>query len=205
MHVILACLIFLSVILISVPAPALAGQGEATPETTQVLEEEVKLSGRPQLYFLLDLVEKTLLIKGRGIELRRLQVLDWHASDREALASVFILQSRPVISRPKTLPGRDPTLDPIELRHMPVSYDLPFDRGLVVLIVPSPSERPWLWCRTLLRDWWIRNKAYLTITPASPSTPKPVVLRLTVSQETAQSLAWSVLDGMPLLIRRPDR
>lgn len=183
---------------------ALAGELEAAREATRVLEEELKLAARPQLYLVLDLSAHTLVIKGRGIELHRLAVAGWRAADQAKLVKVFVLRARPAISRPKALPGQDPTLDPIELRHMPVHYDLPFDPDLTVMVSPPPSERPWLWLRAVLRDWWQRSRAWRGSAPVPGAPPAGASLHLMLSQEAAQSLAWSLTDGMPLVIRRSD-
>lgn len=201
----LSRLLPLALVLAALPVQSLAGQVEGVREATRVLEEEVKLSARPQLYLVLDLSERVIVIKGRGIELYRLQVVDWRASDERPLDKAFTLRARPTISRPRVVPGQDPTLDPIELRHMPVDYDLLFDPGLTVMVTPPPSERPWLWLKTVLRGWWERSRAWRGATSSTNSRPGPAYLRLVLSQEAAQSLAWSVTDGMPLVIRRADK
>lgn len=195
----------LALVLASLPVLSLAGQVEGAREATRVLEEELKLSARPQLYLVLDLTERVIVIKGRGIGLYRLQVADWHASDERPLDKTFTLRARPTIIRPRVVPGRDPTLDPIDLRHMPVDYDLLFDPGLTVMVTPPPSERPWLWLKTLLRGWWERSRAWGGAPSSTESRPGAVYVRLVLSQEAAQSLAWSVTDGMPLIIRRADK
>jgi hypothetical protein len=182
---------------------ALAGEAEALREATRVLEEEVKLAARPQLYLVLDLPERVIMIKGRGVELHRLPVLGWRASDEEQLGQVFTLHTRPPVSRPKAVPGRDPSLDPIELRHMPVDYDLLFEPDLLVIVTPPPSERPWIWAKSLLRGWWLRGRALGGAGSSTDPAAASFLLRLTLSQDTAQSLAWSVTDGMPMVIKRP--
>ena len=96
-------------------------------------------------------------------------------------------------------------LDPIELRHMPVDYDLLFDPGLTVMVTPPPSERPWLWLKTVMRGWWVRSRGWRGTTSSTESRPGASYLRLVLSQEAAQSLAWTVTDGMPLVIRRADK
>jgi len=192
-------------VLTSLPVLSLAGQVEGAREATRVLEEEVKLSARPQLYLVLDLAERVIVIKGRGIQLHRLQVADWRASDERLLDKAFTLRARPPIIRPKVVPGRDPTLDPIELRHMPVDYDLLFDPGLTVMVTPPPSERPWLWLKTVLRGWWDGSRARRGVPSSTEPQAGAAYLRLVLSQEVAQSLAWSVTDGMPLVIRRADK
>jgi hypothetical protein len=179
--------------------PCLAGEVESVQEAARVLEEEIKLAARPNLYLVLDLGEGMLFLKGRGLELYRFPLLDWHTPDETQLGRLFTLRARPPVSRPKAVPGRDP----VELRHMPVQYDLLFDPPLLVLVAPSASERPWLWARNLLREWRARGLGFGGAKTLADPEASPTLLRLTLSQETAQSLAWSLTDGMALLIKRP--
>jgi len=171
--------------------PASAEELEAVREATRVLEEEVRLSTRPQLYLLLKLEDRKLILKGRGVELRQLPIEEWSVSNEHELGRVFALRSRPPVPRPKTKPGKDPTLEPIEVQHMPPSFELIFDPNLAILVGPSWREQPWLWVRTTVEDWYQRVRH-----------PETIHLRLVVAPETAQFLAWSVLEGMPLLIKR---
>ena len=180
-------------LLIATLFSAMAGDLDGVRETTRVLEEEVRLSARPQLYLLLDLPARTLILKSHAMELLRLPIEDLSVSDERGLGRQFILRSRPEVPRQKAVPGQDPTLEVIELRHMPIRFDLLFDPNLSVLVTPSWRERPVLWIGTLLLDWY-RQRRY----------PNTIHLRLVLAPETAQSLAWSVLDGMPLLIKRAE-
>jgi hypothetical protein len=180
-------------LLVATLVPAMAGDLDVVREATRVLEEEVRLSARPQLYLLLDLPARALILKSHAMELLRLPIEELSVSDERGLGRQFILRSRPDVPRQKAVPGRDPTLEPIELRHMPMKFDLLFDPNLSVLVTPSWRERPGLWIGTLLLDWY-RQRRY----------PNMIHLRLVLAPETAQSLAWSVLDGMPLLIKRAE-
>jgi hypothetical protein len=83
---------------------------------------------------------------------------------------------------------------------MPGEYDLVFDPPLAIFVGPPLREQPWLWGRSRWREWRTRLASWLGLVPAQDRSAP--LLRLTLSAEAARSLAWSVTDGMPLLIGR---
>lgn len=173
---------------------------ELARQANRALEEEIKLAGSARIYLLLDLSAASLQIKSRGIELHRLRVLGWDrpGAGPEPLQGVFRLVTRPPVERPKVVPepGKDPETEPINLADMPAEYLLDFEPLLGVAVGPPASEQPWLWARGRLRGAWLRLKSW---TAAGRQAPVQT-LRLTLSTEEARSLAWSVTDGMSLLI-----
>jgi len=175
---------------------------EGLREASRVLEEEIKLAAHPQIYLLLNLPDRSIAIKGRGIELRRLPIRAWQAMEERAMVGVFRLRTRPQGARPKAAPLDDPAQDPIELKDMPAAYELLFDPTLAVTVAPPFQERPWLWALGLVRDSWTKIVSWIRSTAAPDENANSPCIRLTLSVEAAQSLAWSVTDGMPLLIRR---
>ncbi|HKN87778.1 MAG TPA: hypothetical protein VJV04_13030, partial [Nitrospiraceae bacterium] len=99
-------------------------------ETNRLLEEELTLAGRPQIYMVLDLAAHIMLIKSRGIELHRLPITAWRQVREGSLNGVFRLRARPSVSRPKAAASSENTPPAaIELQHMPDRYDLAFDPG----------------------------------------------------------------------------
>jgi hypothetical protein len=166
-----------------------AADVDSLQEANRILEEEIKLASGPQVYILLNLPERTIQIKSRGIELHRLEILAWHVSGTGSLAGVHRLRARPEVSRPRTAP--DSSLDPIGLEDMPGEYALEFESGLLLTVAPPAREQPWLWMRNRLRVWWI----HVVSSPGS-------IVHVTLPQDAARSLAWSVTDGMPFLISR---
>lgn len=188
------------------PASQPAGNDERSlvREANRVLEEEIKLAALPQIYLLLDLSARSLQIKGRGIELHRIAVLSWDAAgNKENWGGAYRLRGRPIVERPKVQPAPDKDqnteqAEPINLSDMPAEYLLQFDPGLLVNVGPPAGEHPWLWAKNRLREGWRRLSVW---TGRNGDTQLPNrVLRLTLSQDQARSLAWSVTDGMPLLI-----
>ena len=188
-------------------APTSQGSGQAGDpavlrEANRVLEEEFKLAARPQIYLLLDLPDRVIAIKGRGIDLHRLPITAWQTVEERAMAGVFRLRARPQVVRPKAASPDDPAQNPIELKDMPAAYELLFDPTLTVTVAPPVQERPWLCVKSLMRNTWTSVVSWVRSAAAIDEKATSPCLRLTLSIEAAQSLAWSVTDGMPLLIRR---
>jgi hypothetical protein len=172
-------------------------------EANRLLEEELKLAARPQIYMVLNLATQVILIKSRGIELHRLPVAEWRQVGEGSLTGVFRLRGRPSVNRPKAAPAdnTNTTVTAIELQHMPDRYDLIFDPGLIISVGQSAGERPWPWVRGMVEEWWGRLAGMLGMTVHADGATA-VRIHLTVAQEIAQSLAWTMTDGMPLIIGR---
>jgi hypothetical protein len=169
-------------------------------EANRLLEEEIKLVGHPQVYVLVDLADAVILIKGRGIELSRLPIASWRLSRPGTLTGVFRLHARPLVARPKAVLPAEDTTPVIEVDDMPQYYDLLFHPPLTISVVPGPGQ-PWLWAQHLIREWWWRFK--LTVGRSFFDSPPGAHLHLTLPQDAAQAFAWSLTDGMAVLIRRP--
>ncbi len=173
-------------------------------EATRVLEEELKLAARPQTYLLIDLGGSTIHIKSRGIDLHQIPITAWSAGSRENLKGIHRLVARPSVVRRKIEPGASVEQEPISLADMPADYVLSFSPSLSVTVVPSVASDSLLQSAVLLgkvgwrnvKDWTSR---FLTDRSSEPTS----YLRLTLSVDHAQSLAWSLVDGMAVVIRRP--
>lgn len=176
-----------------------ATEAQRLGEANRVLEEELKLAGRQQIYLFLDLPDRLLLLKSRGLELHRVAILHAESVTDRALARTFRLEARPSVSRPKAAAGEDPSEPVIELDDMPAEYALHFDPNLLVLVSPPAHEQPWLWMRSRLREW---GNMFVTWFKSifSRHAVTPVRIRITMNKEEARSLAWSVVEGMPLLV-----
>jgi hypothetical protein len=173
-------------------------------EATRVLEEELKLAARPQTYLLLDLVENTIHIKGRGIGLHQIPIIAWSAGSQEELKGIHRLVTRPPVIRRKIAPGAGVEQEPISLADMPADYVLSFTPQLSVTVAPSvTSDHVLQGVGFLGKSWWRKMKSWgsgLFTEKSSTSDPQ---LELTISVDDARSVAWSLVDGMALVIRRP--
>ena len=172
-------------------------------EAARVLEEELKLAARPQTYVLIDLAEKTIHIKGRGVELHHMSIGQWTVKSRETLTGVHRLVARPSVVRRKIEPGKGTEQDPISLADMPADYDLSFASGLTIVVASSAAKDSLVQGIAFIgKAWWRRIKNWASAIGQDSSMP-PAHLELTVSVDHAQSLAWALVDGMAIIIRRP--
>ncbi|MBS0154528.1 MAG: hypothetical protein JSS38_08050 [Nitrospira sp.] len=172
-------------------------------EATRVLEEELKLAARPQTYLLIDLGASTIHIKGRGIGLHQIPIETWSAGPREALEGIHRLVARPPVVRRKIEPGAATEQEPISVADMPTDYLLFFTPSLSVTVVPSVASDSLFQSAVLLgKVGWhnVKNRVarFFGGQPAESSS----YLRLTLTADHAQSLAWSLVDGMAIVIRR---
>ena len=173
----------------------------ALQEATHVLREELKLATRPHTYILIDLVSHNVLMKGRGVELHRLPIKRWRASNQSDLPTLSTLRERPPITRRKIDPSAGAEQDPISLNDMPTEYQLRFSPPLTIY-VDAPRPGNWQWALWTGRTWYRRLKAWASILWTGDASHAALSLELTLDPEQAQSLAWATTDGMPLLIRR---
>jgi hypothetical protein len=172
----------------------------ALEEATRVLAEEVKLAARPHTYLLVDLVDNVVIMKARGVELQRLPLRNWSAVSREAMTGTFRLTARPSVVRRKIDPAAGAEQEPITLADMPGDYHLDFTPSLAIDVVPPPSDAPLRWSVLQVTLWGMSARSWLeSFRPGSAPCPRLV---LTLPEDRAQSLAWSLVDGMPLVIRR---
>ncbi|HEX8750157.1 MAG TPA: hypothetical protein VF732_03510 [Nitrospira sp.] len=174
----------------------------ALQEAVRFLEEEVKLAARPQTYIVIDLVDRAVLIKGRGAELHRFPIEQWSAVQLAEAHATFRLQKRPPVTRRKVEPAAGAEQLPISLDDMPTEFTLRFSPSLTVDVHPSASDNFWHWLKFKWREWWAWLKGWSLIFTTGHAPPSQPSIDLTVTSHHAQSLAWTVTEGMPFLLRR---
>lgn len=172
-------------------------------EATRVLEEELKLAARPQTYIVIDLVTQAIHIKGRGVDLHRIPIKNWSLAAGEGMTGVFRVVERPPVVRRKINPAATVEQEPISLADMPIYYELSCTPSLTLEVRPSADEHPLQWTLSTGRIWWRQLKHWSSALFAAQSGSRRPYLQLTLSTEQAQSFAWSLVDGMSLVIRRP--
>lgn len=172
-------------------------------EAARVLEEELKLAARPQTYVLIDLVTHTIQIKGRGVELHRIPIGTWSAKSLRDIKGIHRLIARPSVVRRKIDPASPTVQEPISLADMPIDYALSFTPPLTIDVTPTAGNNPLQWIMSCGKTWWRHLRTWGGSILAGESAAQGPHLQLEIAVEHAQSLAWSLVDGMPLVIRRP--
>ena len=194
------------------PASACAAEGDnllavdtndpaALQEATRILAEEIKLAARPRTYVILDLVARSIVIKARGAELHRLTIEQWSGVHLADASTTFRLQARPPVARRKIEPAAGEQ-SPVSLEDMPSEFTLTFSPSFSVAVHPSAADGFWRWLRFTAREWWSSFKDWSRRLLTGDEPAAQPVLRLTLAPHDAQSLAWTVTEGMPFLVRR---
>lgn len=172
-------------------------------EATRVLEEELKLAARPHTYVLIDLVGNTIQIKGRGVELHHMPIVQWSVGSWEKLTGIHRLVARPQVVRRRIEPGKGDEQEPISLADMPTYYDLSFSSGLTINVAPLAAKDNLVQAITFMgKSWWRRLKNWTSMIGTDQPSTSAAPLEVIVSVDHAQSLAWSLVAGMAVLIRR---
>jgi hypothetical protein len=182
------------------PLPQSADRSSAIVQVNRLLEEELKVAARPQIYLVLDLDVSALIIKSRGIELHRVPIQAWRRDGERSIEGTHRLRARPAVSRPKATPADDTSVAAIELQHMPDQYELVFDPGVIIAVSPL-QERSWIRLKRSAQDWWKGMRHRLRVGDTDGGMNE-VRIAITLEQDAARSLAWTATDGMPILIGR---
>jgi len=205
--------IVLSVLLLF-PVPGWAAEGEVFPdldindpvalqEGSRVLEEELKLAARPQTYLFIDLVSGVIQIKARGVDLHRIPIAAWTVTELPRLTGTFRLTARPPVNRRKIDPSATTEQEPISLSDMPTEYRLSFTPAMTMDVESAAEQGAMGWIHATSRKVWKRLRIWRQQLGGGQAPSEAPTISLTLSSEQAQSLAWSMVNGMPVIIRRP--
>ena len=137
-------LILLFITLIAGPASA-GDDKERYIRENRLLEEELALARKPDIYFVFNLKEKMAYIKARGIHLRELQINDFHCWGSPVSGNGYRLRKKSTFFKPDRemiKPGESKEKDnfkieALELSDMPSRYTLVLDGGVRISIRPS--------------------------------------------------------------------
>lgn len=195
----------------SLASPAWADLGkENYLRENRVLEQELKLAGKPKVYFVFDLREKTAFIKARGIPLREIKIKSFRRWGGPLAAAAYSLKEKRTLFRPgrETIkPGEerdkdDYRIEALELADMPSRFTLVFDGGLRISIRPETegiisgtsnllhSALRWL-TRPLAMLWHsVRGKPYSTVD-------------LVLHKNDARTIFWSFSEGSAAVVYLP--
>lgn len=175
----------------------------ALKEASRVLEEELKLAARPQTYLLLDLVSATVQIKARGVDLHRLSIAAWSVTEMSGLTGTFRLNARPPVIRRKIDPSATTEQEPISLSDMPAEYRLAFTPAMIVAVEATAEEGIMGWIHAVTQKLSKQLQAWKQLLSGGAISADVPTVSITLSSDQARSLAWSTVDGMSVVIRRP--
>ena len=202
-------LILLFISLIAGPASA-GDDKERYIRENRLLEEELTLARKPDIYFVFNLKEKMAYIKAREIHLRELQINDFHCWSSPVSGNVYRLRKKSTFFKPGReviKPGESKEKDnfkveALELADMPSRYTLVLDGGLTIFIRPLTEgivsgigNLFYTSMRFLIRPismlWYaLRGKPYTAID-------------IVLEKNDARAIYWSLSEGSGAIIYPP--
>ncbi len=174
----------------------------------QILKQELSLASKPQLYFLLNLSEKVLQVKAKGMVLKEWKIGGLRRWGPHPPLQVLTLGKKSALFAPKRKkikPGENEEkdtfeLEALELKDMPTIFTLNLVEGVKIYVRPKPGNfishlanfglffRWYGWFP--LRHLWLRL------------AKKPfMVMEITLaSKDEAKAVYWAMMDGLHGLI-----
>jgi hypothetical protein len=148
--------------------PARSQDREETLRSPGSLNAEYGLARLPQFYFVLDVSEKTLELKVRGMALRSWPLRSMRFWGKPTFQGNVELETKSTLKAPERIVirpegnegtgARDPAgdsgfeVEALELKDMPESFRLEFDNGFHVSVKSSKAARGG-WLKTFLNEW----------------------------------------------------
>lgn len=174
---------------------------EQLSRNVRVVEQEIRLSKGKHLYLVVDLQSKQILLKMRGIALKRIPVFGVRkVGTSDCSTRTVILEESDSQITPRILPpGRPDAVDIVDVSDMPQAYKFGSrsgdDSSVALSVRPVPA--------TLLARTWLhvvdayQSGSYAVMRVLGPRHPS---YRLLLSPEHAQSLYWAVEKGTPAIL-----
>jgi len=110
----------------------------------RLLEEELKLSRKPDIYFVFNLKEKIVYFKSKGISLKELQIKDFNCWGTPVSVNTYQVKEKSALIEPEReviKPGESKKNEnyrtgALELTDMPSRYTVVLDGGISIYIKP---------------------------------------------------------------------
>lgn len=202
---------FILLFIFLIAGPASAGDvKERYIRENRMLEGELTLVRKPDIYIVFNLKEKMAYIKARGIHLRELKMNDFHCWGSPVSSNTYRLKKKNTFFKPgreMIKPGESKEndnfkIDALELADMPSRYALVLDGGVKIFIRPqtegivsATGNLFYTSIRFLIRPismlWYaLRGKPYTTID-------------IVLEKDNARAVYWSLSEGSGAIIYPP--
>lgn len=190
-------------------------RAEALSSKEELLQAELELAQKPQIYFMLNLKDKKIYLKARGIILKEIPVEDIKFWGNLLAATPYTMAKKSSFSTPvrdtinpdieeaekeeKKDPKEKFQLKALELSDMPVSYTLSLDDNVFISVKPGEKGTiAGLYSAVNALNWYVSRPLY-TIWNTIKKKPYTAI-HLRLKKEDAQSLYWSFVEGGKIII-----
>jgi hypothetical protein len=207
--------VILSLIYIVTALISTGKTAEALSSREELLQAELELAQKPQIYFMLNLEGKKVYFKARGIVLKEMPVDDirfWgNMSDVQSYTltkkSSFATPVRDKINPEKEEAEKDEKKDEkekfqlkaLELSDMPASYTLWLNGNVFITVGPiGEGAASKLYSAARSFSWYL-SRPFYSVWNAVNKRPY-TALHLRLKKEDAQALYWSFVEGGMIII-----
>jgi len=178
----------------------------------ELLESELALAQKAQLYFIFNLKDKKIYMKTRGASMRELpidQVKRWNLPTSVKphpllkKSSLFKPRREDIKPQEKEAGSSDKfEIDALELDDMPSRFNLIRDDGVVITVRPMPRGVLSYLENMGFSLFWHISRPLLTVRDFLGKKPQSY-LYLSMEKTDAQSLYWSFYEGSQCIIYNP--
>ena len=210
---------------------AAPGQAAEDPYSeNRLLQYELSLASKPDIYFIVDLEAGKIYFKSRGMVLKEAAILGkrlWGrppsiepmdvvektdpftrkleeiSSDDEPVPNAT--SQPPVLKNAPASPNKSAfEVNALELKDMPVKYTVKFENGLRLIVWPE-SAGPWMKTRSVAnKAGWYVYMPVMSLWKAARKEPLRAV-EITLNSKDAQALYWALLDKDSVIFYIPSK
>jgi hypothetical protein len=220
---ILLCSLFIFLLALPVCTDAISRDMAGIADETRLLESEFILARKPNIYFIFDLKNDEVLLKARGIVLKKMKIEDVNFWGRHVDARPkTMLKKSALFKEPKrvnidpnkakeeetsadkpanTTPGTF-DIDALELKDMPTVYHLEFNDGIFISVRPKSAGFVSKLYAIANYAMWYASRPILTVWHSITGRPYTSIY-LTLSEEDARSVYWSLEENSENIIFQP--
>jgi len=218
----LFCFFLAMVLSVSLCSQAISRDISGIENKADLLSSELTLAKKPIIYFIFDLEKKEVLLKSRGIVLKKMKIEDvkfW--GDTVDAKPQIMLRKSALFKEPKRV-----TIDPnkakeeeatdttanktsgtfdieaLELQDMPTTYHLEFSKGIYISVRPKSSGFVSNLYAIANNSGWYISRPVLTIWHSIKGSPYTSIY-LSLSEEDARSIYWSLVENSENIIYKP--
>jgi hypothetical protein len=187
-------------------------------EQNKLLENELTLARKAASYVIINLQDKSISLKAKGIVLRKWDIQSSKSWGRPVGPAPYKMTKKSALSQPKRpdiTPGQEEKktkdkekkeafdLGVLELKDMPIHYDLSFDENIYISVRPK-TKRFWPSLMNIGKtiSWftYLPMKTIWHVLKKKPFTEIEIVMK---NEKDAQGVYWSFLDGQSTIIYQP--
>lgn len=177
-----------------------------------LLREEARLAREAHLYAIMDLTNRRVDLMAQGISVRRfsLQSFALIGEPWEGMGSVSLQEKRPSIEPDRVSPPLSDSEDetgvsheprPLNMAMMPTRYELVFNAGMSVLILPGGEKAPWQRVADLFHDFTQLVRAHTLVYWGRVRGVRRTFFLLRMTGDEAQAFYWAMKPPLALLLR----